>query len=267
MSELDPSEIVRLAIASCPQRPTAQMFRESVWQLIPEVWMMLQPDSKETAFARRLVDSKMFTGEIVGLDVEATSNRGVVSILSATGENPDEPEHVRTERLDDGHRGGGPTWEALQRCGVGGRGLFVVHVGSFDKEAKGKKQSLHVRVLQTFIPFSSSKPAARQPAQVRRDRSNDRSVDTRADETATEAALRTSKAIFEKLNSVAPGLGVVRYSKALADLGVTDPLDVPAEHLAAARTAARSIVDGLSATAAGAVEEAFPGATYEEEEV
>lgn len=107
---------------------------------LARIMAMVAPDSAISRFARGVMNAKVFSGTVVGLEKEVSSTRAIVTLRTRPSDhNPDGFEKVRTDRTDSDY---GLRMARRARSLVGHRVLVWVEIETM---AKGDRK---VRVLR-----------------------------------------------------------------------------------------------------------------------
>ena len=133
-------ELVRLAMESTPPDAVEWRWRQAVMRRIPLVFMVLSERSREALYAQKLIDCKFIRGRVTGIELEESSQRGIVHFEPESGDVKDD-ETFRTERVDTAL---GQSQFAQIEGYIGAKGLFLVYVEKVSA-------ALKVRTLQYAV--------------------------------------------------------------------------------------------------------------------
>lgn len=133
-------ELVRLAMTLTPPERNEVRQRQEIMRRIPLVFMVLSERSREALYAQKLLDCKFIRGRVVSIELEESSQRGVVHFEPESGDEKDD-ETFRTERVDTAL--GRDQFAQIENY-IGAKGLFLVYVEKVSA-------ALKVRTLQYAV--------------------------------------------------------------------------------------------------------------------
>lgn len=159
-SELAKAVVLAAVNAAGPAGNNTASWRAKIRDdYVPMIAAMVRQGAPLPRLADDIFSSFVFAGEIVKLELEETSKRGIVTFrsetTSKTDANDDGTEHIRTHRTDTGY--GRTQWKRLTEAGVGAKILLYKTMEATD--VKGRE----VRVLSHFEVLSTGTQAEAPP--------------------------------------------------------------------------------------------------------
>ena len=141
MEQATVNEIILAAVgAAGPVGDDKSAWVDRVTDMAAEIAILCSDRSRPCRRIQSVANSKVFTANVVGGKLEASSTRGVVNLKTKpTAQHPDGLEQVRTERTDS--HDGAAMWERLKAL-KGHRVVLWVEVQEYNS-GQGK-----VRVVQ-----------------------------------------------------------------------------------------------------------------------